>query len=169
MYMLHAAPGGFPSGLSLWNQSIKKGHWIVHTSDILDGLFPYSQQHIIKPTYNLTHTLRSHAAIEWHKWVEDLFQCHFSDLKESTSFVIQNGLNLYVTRSVEKARTMVQSVYQDTTKQYGNLVSSKGFRRGTLPILEDKSHYVCLFQSSRFSLFFVKIESLCYRIPNTEA
>lgn len=157
---------GEESGLSLWNHAIKNGKWVVHSSNNLDGFFPYSQQHIIKPSYNLTHTLRSHAAIEWHKWVEDLFQCHFSELKDLTLAVMQNGLNFYVTRSLEKARTVVQSVYQGTTKQYGYLVSSKGFRRGTIPILEDKSQYVAYFNhtnsvyySSRLNHFATEFQT----------
>jgi hypothetical protein len=144
---------GEESGISLWNEAIKKGQWIVHSSDNLDGLFPNSQQHIIIPSYNLTHTLRTHAAIDWHKWVEDLFQCNFTNLKDLTLSIMQNGSNLYVTRNLEKARTFVQGIYQETTKQYGCLVSSKGYRRGTIPILEDKSQYVAYFNHTNSAYY----------------
>jgi hypothetical protein len=157
---------GEESGLSLWNHAIKKGQWIVHSSNNLDGLFTKSQQHIIKPSYNLTHTLRSHAAIEWHKWVEDLFQCNFLDLRELTLSVMQNGLNLYLTRSLEKARTLVQGIYQDTKKQFGYLVSSKGYRRRSIPILEGKSQYIAYFNhpksgyySSRLNHFATEFQT----------
>lgn len=83
---------GEESGLPLWNHAIKNGEWSVHSSENLQGCFPNSKGHTIKPSLNLTHSLRSHASIEWHKWVENLFHSNFEEVRKLTSKVLANGL-----------------------------------------------------------------------------
>ncbi|MBP1950058.1 DNA/RNA helicase domain-containing protein [Virgibacillus litoralis] len=136
---------GEESGLKLWNQAIANGSWFVHSDNRLNGYFPNAQEHYSKSFLNLNNTLRNHASIEWHSWVENLFKSNFDSVKPITPRLMSNGINLYVSRNLKAIKNLVSKTYSGTNKQYGYLVSSKGYQKSPLPTVNKKNEYVSYF------------------------
>ncbi|MFK4392269.1 hypothetical protein CN563_24755 [Bacillus sp. AFS026049] len=131
---------GEEGGLSLWNQAIKQGNWNVNSTTELVGQFPDAISHKTSQSLNLNTSLRSHGALNLHKWVLDLLNGQHQDLQKQTEKLYLDRYSIYVTRSLDDARKFATKRYHLQGKQTGLMASSRrafdNGRRRDYPFVE---------------------------------
>jgi DUF2075 family protein len=120
---IHAGEEG---GLALWCKALGQTSraWTVHAPPrLVSQLASAGIQATTEPLFDLDTTLRSHAAVDLHRWVARLLEGKLGEARTIAGRLA--GCDLYVTRDLAAAKRYVRDRYaSQRDRRYGLLASS---------------------------------------------
>lgn len=122
---------GEESGLGQWDDAVAKlasegVDWLVHCPSNAKEHFSRSGAVKVHEALNLTASLRSHLALDLHRWAGHLLEGDLQAASTTARDCIALGFDLYVTDDIDKARRYAQARYVgQPDKRYGLLASHR--------------------------------------------
>lgn len=118
---------GEESGMKLWTNAVKQSakKWTIHCPQKLKPHFKEQKVEIVED-FNLTHSLRTHQALNLQTWVAFILDNKIQEAATISKKLFQDGYPIYITRNITLAKNYVRKKYEDEpTKTFGILASSK--------------------------------------------
>lgn len=134
---------GEEGGLGLWRDALASqggGGWTVYGPDgVAPSFRDATDSFIMEPLLDLSASLRSHAALNWHRWVALLLDGRIEEARAMVGTL--SGYDLYVCRGLDAAKRYVRRRYTDhLDRRFGLLASScaENLRGFVLRLKEDR-------------------------------
>lgn len=129
---------GESSDLTQWNGAIERTDkkWEVICPEKLTTIFKNSNNVIKNDNFNLDVSLRTHLASEVSQFVNLLLNGNIKEAKELAPLILNSGFNMYVTQHFGRAKEYCLERYENNTKCYGLITSSKALKKRDSDIKE---------------------------------
>ena len=129
---------GESSDLTQWNRAIERTDkkWEVICPEKLTTIFKNSNNVIKNDNFNLDVSLRTHLASEVSQFVNLLLNGNIKEAKELAPLILNSGFNMYVTQHFGRAKEYCLERYENNTKCYGLITSSKALKKRDSDIKE---------------------------------
>ena len=130
---------GEEGGLKLWNTAIAGKNIIVHSKH-QSSLFTNASNYEMHTHLHLDCSLRAHAALDYYEIVNSLLDEKFDLTKEFVQSLSKDRYSLFVTRDLERAKSVARGLYTDDIKTAG-LIFASGADNQEVPVLPRDGRY----------------------------
>ncbi|WP_338472816.1 DNA/RNA helicase domain-containing protein [Niallia sp. XMNu-256] len=131
---------GEEGGLKLWNTAIAGKNIIVHSKHH-SSLFTNARQYNTHNHLHLNCSFRAHAALEYYAIVNSLLDEQFDLTKELVGKLSKDRYSLFITRDLNRARSVVSKLYIDDFKTTGVICASGADGQKKVPVIPRDALY----------------------------
>lgn len=131
---------GEEGGLELWNAAIKNQDITVHAKHE-NSMFEYAKRYQQHTHLHLNSSLRSHTALEYHDFVNDLLDGNIGKAKELITPLREHRYPIFLTDDLNKAKSYLRNLYLDDVKTYGIVCASGANNAKHMKVLPFSKNY----------------------------
>lgn len=131
---------GEEGGLELWNKAIKNQEITVHAKHE-NRVFEYAKSYQQHKHLHLNSSLRSHTALEYHDFVNELLDGNIEKAKELIKPLNEHRYPVFLTDDLNKAKAYLQKLYLDDVKTYGIVCASGANNTKQMKVLPFSKNY----------------------------
>lgn len=131
---------GEEGGLALWNTAIKGQDIVVHAKHANEAFKEAASYHQHEHLH-LNSSLRSHAALEYHNFVNDLLAGDIEKAKELLVPLKKQRYPIFLTDDLDKAKAYLKELYLDDVKTYGIVCASGADSKKQMNVLPFSNNY----------------------------
>lgn len=141
---------GEEGGLALWNAAIAGKNITVHSKHP-NTVFKNAARYKTHTHLHLNCSFRSHAALQYYDIVNKLLDEKFEQTKSLVQHLPKDHYNLFITRDLNRAKTILGQLYPDDTKTVGVICAGGADYQKEVPVLPRDERYQ---RPSRIAQYF---------------